>query len=488
MKMKNIIIYGLGALILVSSASCEKRFDEMNVSPNNPEDAPSQLLLANVIASSAYRYQLTTGLVVTDLWMQHTKANTYMNEDQYSPRADRLDVIWSNAYSVIFSDCLQAIKTANEKGQKNNEAVGYILKANTGYNLTTLYGDIPYSEAGDPQQFTLPKYDAQAIVLQEILADLNKAIDLIGSTTSASVGLEALNIYDYIYHGNMQKWKKFANGLKLRVYLTLTSGGIDKTSEINALLSSADVMQSNDDNASMPYLTSKNPVNQWITSSRKNDFKISNTMVNYLMGSSADSALPADKRLTVFADTVKGKYLGGQNGDNPSNPSGFSPLSTKGFYNSTSAYRFMTYAEVLFIAAEMDTTNASKYEAAVKASFLELGLTEADAIAALADPHFAFDPAHGGKLIGEQKWVALFGQSIEAFNSWRRTGYPKLIPAKLAATAGSVVPRRLFYNTTERNLNESNSAAAVGNLSPAADIITAKVWFDRNHPVNFGNK
>lgn len=488
MKIKNIIIYGLGALILVSSSSCKKRFDDMNVSPNNPENAPSQMLLANVIATTAYRMQLSAGLIVTDLWVQHTKANAYMNEDQYSPRADRINSVWANSYAVIFTDCLQAIASANKNAQPNNEAVGYIMKAYIGYNLTTLYGDVPYSQAGDPQQFALPAYDAQPAVLNAVISDLNKAITLIGSTTSASAGLEQLDTYDYIYHGEMQKWKKFANSLKLRAYLTLNTGGIDKTAEINSLLGSGDVMQSNADNASMPYETSRNPVNQWMTSSRKNDFKISATFVDYLMGSSTDLSLPADKRLTFFADTVNGKYIGGINGDDPSNPLLFSPLSTKGFYNASSAYRFMTYAEVLFIAAEMDTTNASKYEAAVKASFSELGLPDADATAALADPKFAFNPANGGKLIGEQKWVALFGQGVEAYNSWRRTGYPKLKPANLAATAGGVVPRRFPYDTDERNLNEANSAAATATLTPGADIITAKVWFDRNHPVDFGNK
>ncbi|MEO6903567.1 MAG: SusD/RagB family nutrient-binding outer membrane lipoprotein [Bacteroidia bacterium] len=492
MKIKNIIIYGLGALILASSTSCKKRFDDMNVSPNDPENAPSQLLLANVIATTAYRMQLSAGLVVTDLWVQHTKANTYMNEDQYSPRTDRINTIWSNSYAVIFSDCLIAINSANEKAQPNNEAVGYIMKAYIGYDLTTLYGDVPYSQAGDPKKFILPVYDAQPAVLNALISDLDKAIALIGST-KFSTPLEELDTYDYIYKGDMQKWKKFANSLKLRVYLTLTTGGIDKTAEINSLLTSGDVMQSNKDNASMPYnTTTSNPIYQWISSSRKNDFKISATMVDYLAGSSTNLSLPADKRLTVFADTaVGGKYIGGINGDDPADPEIFSPLSTKSttsFYNASSAFRFMTYAEVLFIAAEMDSTNASKYEAAVKASFSELGLTDADATAALADPKFAFNPANGGKLIGEQKWVALFGQGIEAYNSWRRTGYPKLKPAMLAATAGGVVPRRFPYESNERVLNAANSAAAAATLTPGVDIITAKVWFDRNHPVNFGNK
>lgn len=492
MNMRKLLIYSV-SLTLIFSSSCKDRFEELNVNPSNPENAPSQLLISNVILNTAYRLQLTAGLNMADQWMQHTKATTYMEEDRYNPRAAITNLVWSSLYSVSFEDCVLAIKTANEANQTNNEAVGYILKAYLGYNLTMIYGDVPYSEAGKGKEFVQPKYDAQNAVLNAVISDLDKAISLIGGATDAT-GLEELSKYDYIYKGKMQKWKKFANALKLRVYLTLTTGGVDKKAEINAILAGSDIFQSQDDGAKLEYVaatSSQNPVYQWITSSRKGDFRMSSSLVDYMMGSSADKTKPADARLKVYADPVAtganaGKYVGGKNGDK----TGITDNSTLGltYYSPISPFYFMSYAEVLFIKAEMDTLSPTKYVDAVTASFVQNGLTASDATAALADPMFTFNPAKGGQLVEEQKWVALYGQGVEAFNNWRRTGYPRLAPASNATTIGGVVPRRAPYNTDELVLNKNNATAASGTLTPGVDIVSSKVWFDRNHPLNFGNK
>ncbi len=489
--MKKIILFSLGLAVIIS---CSKRFDDMNVSPNSPKDVPSQMLLASAMVRIPYALELSSSTNITDLWVQYTKATTYVDEDQYKPRNDRMNTVWSSLYNQSFEDCTLAIEKARADGLPNNEAVGLILKAYVGYHLTMLFGDVPYSKACQASQGSLsPSYDTQLNVLNSILTDLTSASDLIGTSTEP-LPLEKLAAYDYVYGGDLQLWKKFANTLKLRVYLTLTTGGDNKTPEINALLASPDIFQSSDEEALLPYLTSDNPVYQWINpgSSRRNDFRITNTLVEYMRGSSLDSTLPADARLTIYAFPLKtgvdsAKYVGGRNGIK----SGISTCSKIGsYYTSSTPYYFMTYTEVLFIKAEMDTTNAANYQAAVTASFIHNGLTSAAANGMLADPNFAFNAAKGGQLIGEQKWVALFGDGNEAFNSWRRTGYPKLIPAANAATVQGFVPRRIAYNTDEKNLNTANVNAAIATLYPlpGEDVVSSRVWFDRNHPTNFGNK
>jgi hypothetical protein len=64
--MKKIITIVFSVILLVSTFSCKKRFDDLNESPNNPANAPSQMMLANVMAVTAYRTQLSAGLVITD--------------------------------------------------------------------------------------------------------------------------------------------------------------------------------------------------------------------------------------------------------------------------------------------------------------------------------------------------------------------------------------------------------------------------------------
>lgn len=487
--MKKLIIISLISSFLIS---CEKRFDEMNINPNSPSDVPSQMLLANVIATSSYTMDLRTNLIITSQWVQYTKSTTYMEEDTYNARNDRMNIIWSASYVQSMQDCILAINKANDENQPDNQAVGLIMKAYLGYNLTMLFGDIPYAQAGQAnQQIITPAYDAQIDVFNSIIADLDAAIALIGTTGDAPIA-EELNTYDYIYYGDMSKWKKFANGIKLRVYLSLKSGGVDKTAEINTILAGSDIFQSASDEAKMTYITSENPVYQWInpSSSRRTDFRISNTIVDYMMGSSVDSTMPADIRLTYYANPIASgddslKYIGGRNGVS----GGISSNSTIGnYYSASTPYYLMSYAELMFIKAEMDTINTVKYEDAITASFVQNGFNSTDVATLLLDPKFAFDPTKGGKLVGEQKWVALFGQGNEAFNSWRRTGYPELSPSNNATTIEGFVPRRIAYNTDEHNLNTANLQKGVSSLAPAVDVISSKVWFDRTHPNNFGNK
>lgn len=486
--MKKLILFSLALTVIIS---CSKRFDDLNINPNSPNDVPSQMLLANVMVSSAYSLELRSSLIITDQWVQYTKSTTYMEEDTYNARNDRMDAIWSNLYNQAFEDCVLAIEKAKKDGQPDNEAVGLIMKGYLGYNLTMLFGDVPYSQACQASQNIItPAYDPQLTVLNSVIVDLDNAIALIGTTTDATA-VEELATYDYIYGGRMDRWKMFANGLKLRIYLTMNAGGVDKTSEINALLASSDIFQSSDDEAKMAFVTSANPVYQWVNpnSSRRTDFRMSETIVNYMLGSSVDSTLPADTRLTIYANPVESgadslKYVGGRNGET----GGITTNSTIGsFYTATTPFYLMTYTELLFIKAEMDTANATKYQDAVTASFVQNGFTAADATTMLADPKFAFNPAIGGKLIGEQKWIALFGQGNEAFNSWRRTGYPKLTPAANATTINGYVPRRIAYNTDEHNLNSANLNTGVSNLSPADDRVSSQVWFDKTHSNNFGN-
>jgi hypothetical protein len=417
--------------------------------------------------------------------MQHIKATTYMDEDTYNPRNDRMDIIWSSLYSAAFEDCIQAQKAAVRDELPNNEAIALVLKAYIGYNLTMLYGDVPYSAAGQGGDGIItPTYDTQQNVLNSALADLTTAISKMNYTSLPGVG--ELDKYDLLYGGDMTKWKKFANSLKLRIYLTLTTGGVSKTAEINALLAGTDIFQSSADEAKLPFLTSDNPVYQWVNpgSSRRDDFRVTGTLINYMIGSGT-SAAPSDPRLPFYADTaVGGIYAGGINGTT----GGISTTSTlgEGFYTADAPFYFMSYSEVLFIKAEMNPTKAN-YDAAVTAACAQVDAS-INPTAMLADPKFVFSAGTAQQLIAEQKWVSLYGQGVEAYNSWRRSGYPQFVPANNAATDNGFLPRRLKYNTDERNLNIANVTAGTAGLTPATDVISSKTWFDRTHASNFGNK
>jgi hypothetical protein len=194
-----------------------------------------------------------------------------------------------------------------------------------------------------------------------------------------------------------------------------------------------------------------------------------------------------DPRLSIYAalpaDT--NAYIGVTNGLSADSASrlGFSKTSDIGAaFTATQAPAYVfTYAEQLFILAEAAQRNltsgnaADLYAQAIRASFKQYGITGTQVDDYLAQPAVAYDASNYKKSIGEQKWLALFSEGLEAFAEWRRLDYPQLKPAYTGALQGKM-PLRLSYPSSEQALNGANYKAAVARQG--ADLLTTKVWFD----------
>ena len=144
----------------------------------------------------------------------------------------------------------------------------------------------------------------------------------------------------------------------------------------------------------------------------------------------------------------------------------------------------ISYAEVLFDLSEAVSRGfitgdaADLYNKAVLASLDQYGIKDATITANyLAQPSVQYDAVNFKKSLGDQKWIALFGQGLEAFAEWRRLDYPLLSPA-VAGTLGGKMPERLIYPGSEQTLNGANYTSAVQHQG--ADLLTTKLWFDKN--------
>jgi hypothetical protein len=82
------------------------------------------------------------------------------------------------------------------------------------------------------------------------------------------------------------------------------------------------------------------------------------------------------------------------------------------------------------------------------------------------------------KQIYTQFWVSIFPDAQEVFASFRRTGYPSLVPNNYAGNAtGGKFFRRMLYPTTEQTLNGDAYAAAIARQG-ANDLLT-RIWWDK---------
>ena len=226
------------------------------------------------------------------------------------------------------------------------------------------------------------------------------------------------------------------------------------------------------------------------------------------MGANQNSTADDDPRLLIISGGVNGNQAplaqrGMPNGldqgtlDLYTGQSGtdvnatFSSFNSK-FLDRDEPYMMMNYAEAEFLLAEaiergigtVEGTAAEHYAAGVKAAIqmyviYDPSFTVSDAAVTtyLAQPYVAYNGTQAEKLekIGTQMWISKFLNWWEAWNDWRRTGYPVLIPVNYPGNlTGGQIPRKLKLPSSEQTRNQQNMEA--GRTNP--DTQVGRVWWD----------
>lgn len=470
---------GLGA--------CEKDFDALNTNPNNATVGNPAYILTNAEQSNIFRlFDVPASQDGGLLIVQHWAKVQYTDEDRYAFRPGSYQSIWDGFYANGLQDFNELIRQGQATSNPNLQAVGLIMRSYFFSVLTDLYGDIPYSEALRLSENILtPKYDTQQQVYTGILADLKSADGLIQTNGSAVGG-------DVIYDGDMTKWKRFGNSLRLRLAMRIIDANatLARTEVADVLNGTTQVLASNTDNAQFGFLTSASNTNPvYFNRLTRDDHRVSRAITSRL------SRLN-DPRLGIYADHPEtgdstAFYRGVPNGLTNANAAAlgaFSSTSKVGsaFTAADAPGVLMTYAEVLFLKSEaiargIVTGNATtEYNNAIRASLGQYGITTAAAATYLAQPTVGVTvtAANFKQAIGDQKWIALYGQGIEAWSEWRRLDYPILkVAASPVAAAGGKIPVRFRYPQNEQSTNNNSYTAAVSNQGP--DVLTTKLWWDK---------
>ncbi|MBO9728083.1 MAG: SusD/RagB family nutrient-binding outer membrane lipoprotein [Chitinophaga sp.] len=476
--MKKLLIpfYIIFAATLL--ASCQKDLERTNINPNEPTTVEPDYLLSNGIKANVDTYWGTDAAMETSLlYIQYWAKIQYPDPDRYIPASTNIQSVWSNFYAQGIQDFTTLSQLGDSLHNPNYKAAGIIMRSWIFQLLTDLYGDIPYSQSANIEKYLTPVYDSQKTVYRGLLAELKGAAQIITPGTNPIQG-------DSLFAGDMNGWKRFANGLRSRIALRIADRDPEAAKAVFAELAAEGnfLLGPSDREARLIYLTSpnQNPVGR--NRETRNDYRISKTVIDRL------KALK-DPRLSIYAALPKEPgstdYVGVTNGL-PSDSAarlGFSKTSDVGAaFTATQAPAWIfTYAEQLFILAEaaqrglINGDAAGLYQQAIRASFKQYGITGKLVDDYLAQPSVTYDPNNYKKSIGDQKWLALFSEGLEAFAEWRRLDYPQLTPAYTGALQGKM-PLRLTYPSSEQALNGKNYKAAVARQG--ADLLTTKVWFD----------
>lgn len=239
MKTK-IYLFGLLLIVLSMTTSCDD-FEDLNTDPNTSSVADPQSLISKVqIFYSGNRetqwrslaaYHMSITQMISDGW-------TVSHGQVYKLDPSYMEFMWSSSYKEI-NDLINAIQEAEKDPAKINYlAVARILKVMIFAQLTDTYGDLPYFEAGAQSDVTnvTPKYDNQEDIYNDFFKELKEA----AAQLDASKSLDG----DLIYGGDTDKWRKFANSLRLRYAMRLVNVNLPKAQEEANLAIQDGVMQS----------------------------------------------------------------------------------------------------------------------------------------------------------------------------------------------------------------------------------------------------
>jgi hypothetical protein len=256
--MKRLYIIPITLVIgfTLSLTSCYD-LDEMNVSPNNPEEVSSNYILTYVLTETSKSY-LNLGKEADNISgaMQYTQRGT----DYQALRVNSYDwgpTSWSHYYEILRNNKIiydKAVKEDNPFFQ----GIALVMKSFIFGMITDLWGDCPYSESlGATEGVYFPKYDEQKYIYKGILEDLRKANDLLGNVDVSVTPVSPTA--DVIYHGDPVKWRKFANSLRLRYCMRLYNKrtemldiDVDIVKEFNDAADKA--FSGTEDNAAMQFL------------------------------------------------------------------------------------------------------------------------------------------------------------------------------------------------------------------------------------------
>ncbi len=267
-KLKYIIPIAL----VLGTLSCRKEFLDINADPNNPIDAPVSLLLTGAERALGDALAMgggNNGGLSQILEVYVHQITTREDADQYGTIGNDffLNVAWPKLYAAtpppgesaplsgVFQNLEEIISKSNKDGNPYYRGISKILKAYAYSQLVDVFGDVPYSEANKLADsiapIIYPKFDDDAAIYPQLFILLDEAVADLSKLKGDN--LEVPKDNDVIFKGDVEKWIKTANTIKLKLY-TQVRNVQNVQPEVTALLSDpAALIDNNEESFFLPY-------------------------------------------------------------------------------------------------------------------------------------------------------------------------------------------------------------------------------------------
>ncbi|NOX36495.1 MAG: SusD/RagB family nutrient-binding outer membrane lipoprotein [Calditrichaeota bacterium] len=433
---------------------------ELQIDPNRAKDVSPDVLL-NTIQISHFFMQEGALARTFSMWMQQMSGTDrqYLAYDRYSIVEADHDGEFNDVYTGGgLVDIRKVIELCNANGWINYRGIAKVWEALVIGTAASIWGNIPYSEAANPDIPT-PKLDTQAEIYAAIQKLLDDAIKDLQTPLSGFAATLPAN--DHVYGGDLGKWIRFAHSLKARYYLhwgeafeageELPEGYTNPYEQ--ALNHAANGINATDGDFKTKHSDIESESNTWYQFYRERDsyIRAGKFLVDLLI-ERKDPRLPIYFAPAGFDDSGNPIYVGSAPGEGRISASTLSSI----FLDKSKSYDILTYEETLFIQAEAafklgdETTAREKLNQALRVIEAKWGLKP--------DTLGVYDDTVTGDALFEaimmEKYIALF-LNIEVFNDWKRTGYPKIVAfgANDYTESPDIIPHRLPISDDERQTN-----------------------------------
>jgi hypothetical protein len=538
-QIKYIFLITIGTLLMVS---CKKQILEKQLDPNNPTSVPPGLILGTVLTDLSGTGS-AGGLGGINSWDNVQAWNQYhcQNYDYYGNNIYSWTDGSFNPYLVI-KNVLQMEKEATSRGASNvnpYEAVGRFIRAYYFYNTTSMFGDVPLTEALQGSNNSKPAYTPQEQVFQYVLNQLDSAnADFTSLIASNDNSLSASQ--DIYYHGNLAAWQKLVNTFKLRVLISISNKASDEALNVPAQFANIidnpakyPIFESQSDDFSFAYnpggsnTYSTYPFNPSNFGSIAGRYNMASTYVSALTNLSDPRVFvtcePASALVGSDPNPAQFKYfIGASTGESVQSMYGNASAGLYSFINRHRYYSNFTgepdvlvgFKEMCFniaeaiirgwVAGKTNDDAETWYKEGITASmsFYGIDITQsnfiayflpagANSVTQVAPYPFTFSFSNyynqpSVKLsstastavsqIVLQKYIACFENSgYEPYYNWRRTGVPAFQTGAGVGNNG-VIPKRWAYPVSEQTQNKTNWSAALSAQQYSADDLNQTMW------------
>lgn len=538
-KMKKITICIIAAMSVIS---CIGNYEEINGDPFGVTDDEMQRdgyviraaltgIANGVMSPDINTTQFSEALNAGPLCGHFASANSSWKNTtgNYNPTDDWTNILMASKHviPVIYTNYKMIHDVTDDPIIL---AVADIIKVAAMHRITDAHGPIPYTKIGANGDIKVA-YDSQETVYRTMLDELDKAIDALTPNRTNNFSASA----DIIYGGNVEKWIRLANSLKLRLAMRVSKADPELAKQMaeSAICHEVGVITSNDGNALFTSFGSDgNPLNMAVEYNMVKTHEEDDTPC---ITESGDTHAAADiicymngyndpRREFYFTQTEWSskemesdyKYCGLRHGIEIADHATVGHKYSGVKIGPDDPLIWINAAEVAFLKAEAalygwnagGATAKECYEEGIRLSFEQWGAGDASAYITDNSSHATRykDPAglndYEGALstvtiawdesapqeqklekIITQKWIANWRVPNEAWADLRRTGYPVIIPASEAGNKSNGIvdskkgAARLPYPASEAVTNPENYQQAVRDLLGGPDNMATELWF-----------